>query len=104
MAFATLISLGLWQLDRKAWKEGLIATLEQRLSAAPVALPPAAEWQRLAAAQDEFLRVAMTAEFLNDRETLVYTGGSTLREAGGGPGYWVFTPARVGGGALVMVN
>ena len=104
MALAVLVSLGLWQLDRKAWKESLIATLEQRLSAAPVVLPPPAEWPRLTATQDEFLRVAMTAEFLNDREALVYTGGSTLREATGGPGYWVFTPARLAGGALVMVN
>ena len=43
-AFAVLLSLGLWQLDRKAWKEGLIATLEQRLSAPPVALPAPATW------------------------------------------------------------
>jgi len=104
MALGVLISLGLWQLDRKAWKEGLIATLEHRLSTAPVALPPSAEWPRLTAAQHEFLRVTMTAKFLNDREALVYTGGSTLHEAGGGPGYWVFTPARLADGALVMVN
>jgi surfeit locus 1 family protein len=104
LALAVLVSLGLWQLDRMAWKEGLIATLERRLSAAPVAVPPPAEWPRLTAAQDEFLRVAMTAEFLNDREALVYTGGSTLREATGGQGYWVFTPARLADGALVMVN
>jgi surfeit locus 1 family protein len=104
MALAVLVSLGLWQLDRKAWKDGLIATLEERLSAAPVALPPPAAWPRLTAAQDEFLRVALTADLLNDREALVYTGGSTLREATGGPGYWVFTPARLAGGGLVMVN
>ncbi|HSV25100.1 MAG TPA: SURF1 family protein [Xanthobacteraceae bacterium] len=104
VALAVLILLGLWQLDRKAWKEGLIAILEQRLSAAPVALPPPAEWPRLTAETDEFLRVVMTAEFLNDREALVYTGGSTLREASGGPGYWIFTPARLAGGALIMVN
>jgi surfeit locus 1 family protein len=104
LALAVLISLGLWQLDRKAWKEGLIATLEQRLAAASVALPPAAEWSRLTPEQDEFFRVAVTAEFRNDREALVYTGGSTLREGAGGPGYWVFTPARLPAGALVMVN
>jgi surfeit locus 1 family protein len=104
MAFATLVSLGLWQLDRKAWKEGLIATLEQRLSAPPVALPPLAMWPQLAAGDAEFLRVATTAEFLNDREALVYTGGSTLRDATDGQGYWVFTPARIAGGGLVMVN
>jgi surfeit locus 1 family protein len=104
MALATLVSLGLWQLDRKAWKEGLIATIEQRLSAPPVALPPPAEWPQLTAAGDEFRHVVMTGEFLNDREALVYTGGSTLRDATGGQGYWVFTPARIGGGGLVMVN
>jgi surfeit locus 1 family protein len=102
-ALAVLVSLGLWQLDRLAWKEGLIATLELRLSAPPVALPPPAEWPRLTAARDEFLRVTLTAEFQNDREALVYTGGSTLREATGGPGYWVFTPARLAGGTL-MIN
>jgi surfeit locus 1 family protein len=103
-AFAVLLSLGLWQLDRKAWKEGLIATIEQRLSAPPIALPAPSTWPRLTAAEDEFLRVAITAEFLNDREALAYTSGSSLREGTGGPGYWVFTPARLPGGALVMVN
>jgi surfeit locus 1 family protein len=103
-AFAVLLSLGLWQLDRKAWKEGLIATLEQRLSAPPVALPLPSAWPRLRAAADEFLRVAVMAELLNDREALVYTSGSSLREGISGPGYWVFTPARLADGALVMVN
>jgi len=103
-AFAVLLSLGLWQLDRKAWKEGLIATLEQRLSAPPVAFPAPATWPRLRAADDEFLRVAMTAELLNDREAPVYTSGSSLREGSSGPGYWIFTPARLADGALVMVN
>jgi surfeit locus 1 family protein len=104
VALAILVSLGLWQLERKAWKEGLIETLEQRLSAAPVALPPSAEWARLTSAEDEFRRVTLRAEFANDREALVYTGGSSLRETTGGPGYWIFTPARVADGAVVLVN
>jgi surfeit locus 1 family protein len=103
-AFAVLLSLGWWQLDRKAWKEGLIAALEERLSAPPVPVPAPATWPRLTATADEFRRVAMTGEFLNDREALVYTSGSSLRETTGGPGYWVFTPARLAGGVLVMVN
>jgi surfeit locus 1 family protein len=103
-AFAVLLALGLWQLDRKAWKEALIATIEQRLSAPPVALPAPATWPRLRAAEDEFQRAAVTAEFLNDREALVYTSGSSLREGSSGPGYWVFTPARLADGAVVMVN
>jgi surfeit locus 1 family protein len=108
MAFASLVSLGLWQLDRKAWKEELIATMSQRLAASPVALPAAAMWPRLTAAQDEFLRVATTAEFLHDREARVYTIGSSMRDGPAAPGYWIFTPARLvgslGDGAVVMVN
>src|SRR5215813_3485497 len=104
VAFAILLSLGLWQLDRKAWKEGLIATIEQRLSVTPVMLPAPPAWPRLTAAEDEFLRVAVTAEFLNDCEALVYTSGSTLRKGTSGPGFWVFTPALLEGGAVVMVN
>src|SRR5439155_854307 len=39
LALAALIALGTWQLERKAWKDALIATLAQRLAAAPAALP-----------------------------------------------------------------
>ena len=99
-----LITLGAWQLERKAWKEALIATLAERLAAPPVALPAPTEWPRLVANEDEFLRVAVTATFANEKEGLVYTSGSTLREATGGPGYWVFTPARLADGSTVMVN
>ena len=41
IAFAILIALGTWQLQRKAWKEELIDTLTRKLTAAPVALPSA---------------------------------------------------------------
>jgi surfeit locus 1 family protein len=103
-AFAVLIALGLWQMERKTWKEALLATLEERLSASPVALPPRTEWPRLTAADDEFVRVVFPAEFLNDKEALVYTTGSSLRDNASGAGYWVFAPARLAGGGVVMVN
>jgi surfeit locus 1 family protein len=103
VALAVLIALGMWQLERKDWKEALIATLAQRLSAPPVALPSLGDWPRLGPA-DEFLRVTLTATFANDKEGLVYTGGSTLRADADGPGYWVFTPARLGDGSIVMVD
>jgi len=103
-ALAILVALGVWQLERKAWKEALVASLTERLAAPPVAFPPSREWPLLTAEDDEFLRVTAAAQFLHDREGLVYTGGSTLREDTGGPGYWVFTPARLADGSLVMVN
>jgi surfeit locus 1 family protein len=103
-ALAILVALGVWQLQRKTWKEGLIATLEQRLAATAVVLPPSPEWGRLEAGRDEFLRVVFTAQFQNDKEALVYTTGSSMRSDTSGPGYWVFTPARLGDGHTVMVN
>jgi cytochrome oxidase assembly protein ShyY1 len=35
LAFAILIGFGIWQIQRKAWKEGLIAALDARLSVFP---------------------------------------------------------------------
>ena len=39
-AFLNFVALGTWQLQRRIWKLELIDTMEQRLSAAPVPLPP----------------------------------------------------------------
>jgi surfeit locus 1 family protein len=102
-ALVVLLWLGTWQVERKAWKEALIATVTERFAAPPVRLPPPAEWPRLDPSNDEFRRVGFSAEWLNDQEALVYTTGSSLRADAAGPGYWVFTPARVPGG-IVMVN
>jgi surfeit locus 1 family protein len=102
-AFAVLIGLGFWQLERKAWKEDLIDAIGRKLAAAPVDLPPASEWARLDRGEWEFRRVRVTGELENDREALVYTTGSTLRADTSGPGYWVFTPAQTRDG-LVPVD
>ena len=37
---AVLVSLGLWQLERLAWKEGVLADIEARIAAEPQAVPP----------------------------------------------------------------
>jgi surfeit locus 1 family protein len=103
-ALAVLVSLGTWQLSRKAWKEALIATLTERLAAPPAGLPARTAWDRLDAGAMEFRRVALRAAFLHDREALVYTTGSSLRRDVSGPGYWVFTPARLEDGSLVVIN
>tara|TARA_R110002110_G_scaffold85222_10_gene221461 strand:- start:961 stop:1635 length:675 start_codon:yes stop_codon:yes gene_type:complete len=36
---AILVSLGIWQVQRLAWKQGVIADINARIVAAPVALP-----------------------------------------------------------------
>ena len=103
-AFVTFVGLGSWQVQRKAWKEALIASLEQRLSAAPVDLPPRERWGQLDPAEDEFRHVKFSAAFVPGAEALVYAGSSALRSDVSGPGYWVLAPARLPAGGLVVVN
>jgi surfeit locus 1 family protein len=101
---AILIGLGVWQLERKAWKEGLIDQITRRMNAAPEPLPPPDRWTSIDAAHDEFTRVTFHAVFENDREALVFAGASAFRPDTSGTGYWVFTPAKVADGARVVVN
>jgi surfeit locus 1 family protein len=103
-ALCVLLSLGTWQIQRKAWKEALIDTIGRRLAAPAAALPARETWARLDPADMEYRRVAFPAEFLNGEEALVYTSGSAFRSDVTGPGYWAFTPARLTGGSLVVVN
>jgi surfeit locus 1 family protein len=103
-ALAVLVALGTWQLERKSWKDDLIANLDRKLAAAPVDVPARERWTRLDPAADEFRRVAFPAEFLPGQEALVYSSGSSLRPDVMGPGYWVFAPARLTGGSVVLVN
>lgn len=101
---AILIGLGVWQLDRKAWKENLIATVTARSTGAPRDLPPRASWPKLVQADSEYTRVTFPAEFLEGQEALVYTSGSPFRPDVTGTGYWVFAPAQLAGGSIVVVN
>src|SRR5207248_7577611 len=103
-AFVVLIALGTWQLQRKAWKEGLIATLTERLGVAAQVIPPAAAWATLDRARDEYRRVKFTATFDNAREALVFAAASAFRPDVTSPGYWVLTPARLSDGNIVIVN
>ncbi len=50
---AILVALGLWQVERLAWKEGELAEIATRIAAAPVPLPAAPAPER-----DRYLPVA----------------------------------------------
>lgn len=54
---AILLSLGIWQMQRLAWKEGILAEIEARISAEPVDLPISASVER-----DKYLPVTVTGE------------------------------------------
>lgn len=52
---AILISLGVWQVQRLAWKESVIADIDNRITDAPVSLPAAPDPQT-----DAYLPVTVT--------------------------------------------
>ncbi len=104
LAFAMLVGLGTWQIQRKAWKEQLIATLTERLQAPPVPLPAPAAWPTLDQASNEYRRVTFEAEFETAKEALVFATASAFRPDVKGQGFWIFAPARLPDGSVVAVN
>ncbi|MDM0076538.1 SURF1 family protein [Variovorax sp. J2P1-59] len=98
LAFAGFVALGIWQVERRAWKLDLIARIDQRVHAPAVAPPAADQWPKVNAADDAYRRVRATGTFLHDRETLV----QATTELGGG--YWVLTPLRIADGSILLVN
>jgi surfeit locus 1 family protein len=106
LVFAVLLALGTWQLQRKAWKEGLIVSLTEKLDAPAIALPPPASWPHLDEARDEYRRVKFHAQSESGTEALVYASAAGFRPDVNtlGAGYWVFVPAKLPDGAVVVVN
>jgi surfeit locus 1 family protein len=99
---ALLVGLGVWQLERLQWKNGLIAQVSARSTAPAVTLLPESQWQKIGS-DDEYRRITATGTFRHDREALLYTVEPDDRRSGG-PGYLVLTPLALDGGATVIVN
>ncbi len=95
---AVFTSLGVWQIERRAWKLDLIDRVEQRVHAQPVAAPGPTEWPTINAKDDEYRRVTVSGHFLNDRETLV------TAVTDDGAGFWVLTPLVTKDRTTVLVN
>lgn len=90
--------LGVWQIERRAWKLRLIADVAARTDAPAVPAPGPAAWPRVGAARDAYRHVRVVGAFDHGRETLVMA--STER----GPGFWVLTPLRTTAGWEVLIN
>ncbi|WP_266180286.1 SURF1 family protein [Dyella humicola] len=98
LLFAGFVALGTWQVKRLAWKRDLIAHVDQRVHAPPVAAPGPEQWAHVTADADEYRHVSLTGVFLHDRQTLVWAATDL------GSGYWVVTPLRMADGDIVLVN
>jgi surfeit locus 1 family protein len=98
LAVAGLVALAVWQVHRRAYKLDLIARVEARVHAAPAPAPGPEGWAGMTAAADDYRRVTVTGEWLEDRATFV----QAVTELGGG--YWVMTPLAWDGGMTVLIN
>ena len=72
LLFALFLALGLWQIERRAWKLALIASVEARIHTAPVAVPPHAAWPNITFAADEYRRVRVIGTYLDGPDTFVH--------------------------------
>ncbi len=99
-----LVGLGLWQLRRLAWKEGLIREIDERVLAAAVPLPPRADWAGLRIEDYAYRRVTATGTFDHAGEVHVFRPLGEARGPFHGVGDLVLTPLRLDAGGTVIVN
>lgn len=98
-ALVILLSLGVWQLQRLSWKEGLIADIEMRRSAEPISVAAALKKQR--SGEDiRYLRVRVQGRYLHGDERYFYAPDAKL-----GPGFDVYTPFQLAGSdGLIIID
>jgi surfeit locus 1 family protein len=104
LGMVALIGLGLWQLERLAWKEALIGEVSARVAAPPVDAPAEADWARLVPSDYEYRHVRVSGIYAFARQVLVFRALDQPRGRFGGPGYLVMTPLRLADGAAILVN
>jgi surfeit locus 1 family protein len=95
-AFAALVALGVWQLDRLQWKLGLIDEMTQNLGAAPIPIDRALA---MGAKDAQYRHVSLSGRFDNAKEAYVYTTAKN-----GAPVYHVVTPFALEDGRVFLVD
>ena len=95
---ALLIGLGIWQLQRLTWKEGLIARITARARAEPIPLDAVlARWAR-GERDVEYVHVRLEGRFHHDKERHL----QAIRH--GRPGWEIITPLERADGLIVLVD
>lgn len=96
-ALAAPLSLGIWQLERRAWKSGLIAKIGTRAKGEPVPLRRAMQiWRETG--EIEYYRVTLEGRFQHGQERHLYALHNTEQ------GWRIITPLQTEDGALVLVD
>jgi surfeit locus 1 family protein len=90
---AILAALGIWQMQRLAWKEAIIADINARITAAPVDLPSDPDPEA-----DAYLPVTVTGEV--GAEALHVLVSQKQK----GAGYRVIAPMTLEGGRRILID
>jgi surfeit locus 1 family protein len=86
-----LVGLGIWQVQRLEWKEAILADIDARITAAPVALPVQPDPQA-----DRYLPVSVTGQ-LQDPAIRVLVSQKQV-----GAGYRIIRPMAVEGRRIMV--
>lgn len=97
IALAILLGLGTWQMERLAWKEGLLASIAERRATPPADLA-AIEALAKAGEDVDYRTVRVTGTYLNNKERHFFA------TYGGRTGYYVYTPLQLADDQIVLVN
>ncbi|WP_417523004.1 SURF1 family protein [Marinovum sp.] len=90
---AVLVALGLWQVQRLAWKQDILAAIDSRIAADPIPLPEVPD-----IASDTYAPVSLTGQFgLDELFVLVSRKQS-------GAGYRVIAPFVTDDGRHILVD
>lgn len=91
-------ALGTWQVVRLQWKLELIARVDARVHAEPVAPPEAARWPSISKESDEYRRVRLSGHYLYELTTPVQALSKL------GSGFWLLTPMCTDEGHIIIIN
>jgi surfeit locus 1 family protein len=95
--FAVLIGLGVWQLQRLHWKEGLIAEIETRSKGEPISLGQAIALAR-EGRDPSYYRVKVEGRFDHANELYLYAVSE------GRAGWHVIAPLKTKDGEIVLID
>ncbi len=90
------LSLGVWQMERRAWKRDILDRIETNQAAAPLTLDELLKGDPL---RFEYGRVKLAGTFLHDKE--FYLAARSLKDK---VGMQVVTPLRADDGTIVLYD
>lgn len=97
VAFATLITLGTWQIERLNYKNAMVESVNERIKLPPISLPSMIDDVE----KFRHRKIKLEGIFLHDKEIHLFTGPKVMK---GKPGYNILTPFKLDNGETVLVD